>query len=249
GGGVNDDTLSGGFGADILTGGFGADILTGGSGADTFVFAAGDNDVSTGVTTVANFVNGTDTTLVFTGNFIAGDVVGVSWTGNGSGIDFSYTVVSGDAIPQVVAGVLAAYNASGVHGFVATTSGNTITLANTGALGYTGSNTQTPTVGDQITDLAVGDKIDLMAIEALDGLSVVLNTSQRATSTVGAGITFTANYDVFVGTVGGVDYLFYETTAQGATATDAGTMEYFEINIVGTLANWTETEGLITIVA
>jgi hypothetical protein len=99
---------------------------------------------------------------------------------------------------------------------------------------------------DDITDLAIGDIIDLSAI---NGGVINFITAAQATALDGTGITFTAGFDVFVGTVAGQDYLFYETTAQGAAATDAGTLEVVGIDIVGTLGNWTELNGDITIVA
>lgn len=97
---------------------------------------------------------------------------------------------------------------------------------------------------DAITDLAIGDKIDLSAINSGN---INFITSQTATALDGTGITFTAGFDVFVGTVSGQSYLFFETSAQGASASAAGNLEVVAIDIVGTLANWSQAGGVITI--
>lgn len=97
---------------------------------------------------------------------------------------------------------------------------------------------------DAITDLAVGDKINL---STLNGGNINFITSQTATTLAGTGITFTAGYDVFVGTISGQGYLFYETSAQGVTASDAGSLEVVAIDIAGTLANWSQAGGVITV--
>lgn len=96
---------------------------------------------------------------------------------------------------------------------------------------------------DRITDLSVGDIIDLTGIST----KINLITNTIATSMSGAGISFTDEFDVFVGTIGDKSYLFYETTAQGNAPTDAGSIEAVGIDIVGTLQEWTAHDGVIAI--
>ncbi len=247
-GGSGHDIITGGEGADVITGGAGGDVLTGNAGADTFVFGVGDSGLPSNGTNTLAYDTGT-TTLTIAGTFQEGDVVVASYSAYG--LTLRYTVQDGDSNDDIAAGLASViglqleYYAPSIG---VSSSGAVVTMTNTSEYAFTAGYAYAVTA-DVITDLTVGDMIDLSAIEALDSLNVVWNAAETATSFAGDGITFTADYDVFVGNVSGVDYLFYETTAQGTGATDAGTLEVVQIDLVGTLANWTEDGGVITTVA
>lgn len=50
--------------------------------------------------------------------------------------------------------------------------------------------------------------------------------------------------DIFV-SFAGQSYLFYESTVQGTSATDAGTLEVVGLDIVGTRSNWTVVQEVL----
>lgn len=54
--------------------------------------------------------------------------------------------------------------------------------------------------------------------------------------------------DIFV-SFAGQSYLFYESTVQSTSATDAGTLEVVGLDIVGTRWNWTVVQEVVTTVA
>lgn len=244
-GGYGHDIITGGDGADVITGGAGGDILTGNAGDDTFAFGVGASGMpSDGTNTKAyDEVNGM-TTLTIAGSFQEGDVVVASYSLFDT---FRYTVQAGDSNEDIAFGLAAALERSDYLEGVSSNDSNVVTISYWGDIFTPG--VAYAVTADEITDLSVGDQIDLTALEELDGLSVVWHTTDQATTFAGAGVTFTADYDVFVGSVGGQDYLFYETTAQGSTDADAGTLEVVLIDFVGTPANWTMDIGLLTVVA
>jgi Ca2+-binding RTX toxin-like protein len=241
-GGSGHDIITGGDGADIIAGGTGGDLLTGNVGNDTFVFGIDASGLpSNGTNTKAFDLDTGVTTLTIAGTFQEGDLVVANRLDYAT---YRYTVQEGDTNDDIAAGLAAAIDRD--YYLDASSDGSVVRIPGT-AEGMLSPDVAYAVTADQITDLDVGDKIDLSSIEALDSLVVVWNGAQQASSLAGAGITFTADYDVFVGSVGDQDYLFYETTAQGSTAADAGTLEVVQIEIVGTPANWTEVGGLITI--
>lgn len=244
-GGSGHDIITGGDGADVIAGGTGGDVLTGNAGNDTFVFGIGASGLpSDGTNTKAFDLDTGVTTLTIAGTFQEGDLVVANQLGYAT---YRYTVQQGDSNDDVAAGLAAAIDRD--YYLDVSSDGNVVSVPGTAESMFS-SDVAYAVTADQITDLTVGDMIDLSSIEALDSLAVVWNGAEQATSLAGADITFTADYDVFVGSVGGQDYLFYETTAQGSDAADAGTLEVVEIEIVGTTpANWAEVGGLITTVA
>lgn len=87
---------------------------------------------------------------------------------------------------------------------------------------------------DNITDLSIGDKIDLSSIsKAFNFINTI------ATNTSGSD-----QQDVYVANVAGDNYLVYETKAN-----DHSSYELVAIGSVvpGTLANWTMSAGILTI--
>ena len=67
------DTINGGAGSDVLNGGAGNDILGGGEGADIYVIDIG-----------GTADNGSDTITDFDVTATTGDIVRISWQGNGA---------------------------------------------------------------------------------------------------------------------------------------------------------------------
>lgn len=102
-----------------------------------------------------------------------------------------------------------------------------------------GDSGTTASTADIIKDLATGDKIDLSSL----GSTLNVIKSGVATTLTGTGLTLdSTNLDVFVAKVSGKYYLAYESTnAQTPEVVLIGT------NLTGILANWTESNGIITI--
>jgi Ca2+-binding RTX toxin-like protein len=113
--------------------------------------------------------------------------------------------------------------------------------------GDTGSTTAT---ADSITDLAVGDIIDLSGLSTKTGIQIVktakatvLSGNAAAVLAAGGLVTDDTKIDIYVATSGGNDYLVYETNVNGSTT---------EIVLIGaaapgTLANWTLGSDLVTV--
>jgi hypothetical protein len=111
-------------------------------------------------------------------------------------------------------------------------------------LGHSGSTTST---ADVITDLTMGDQIDLTGLlSLLDGVFV---TSNKSSEFVGSASFVDLigldddKFDVWVGSRDGRDYLVCETSADGSTTEliDIGTSA--SVN----LSNWNFSAGVITI--
>lgn len=111
--------------------------------------------------------------------------------------------------------------------------------------GDTGSTTGT---ADSITDLAATDRIDLSSLT--DVITVFSKAAKAAVlngnaATVGlAGLT-DSTFDAYVATSGGNDYLVCETAADGS----ATQVILIGTSAPGTLASWTFTSNVITVVA
>jgi len=118
-GAAGEDSLSGGVGADSLSGGAGEDSLTGGDGADEF------NYTTLGVITETGISNAVET---LSGTFMAGDVLSLTDTTDTG----TYTVVAGDSLATIAAGLAAAYNTAS-SGTAAAASGAAITITSLAA--------------------------------------------------------------------------------------------------------------------
>ena len=207
-GGAGNDGINGGSDADVLSGGAGSDTLTGGTGADVFAYT------SQGVFTISQTTAG-DTgikevqSMVISGSFVAGEVITV---GDGTNT-VTYTVLAGDSITDVAAGVTAAIT-GGTYLYDASASAGTITLTETATGGAdlaanTGSVTtqilketdatvsvsgSTVSGHDIITDFASVDSI------ALPATATAASTATAVAGASGtAGTTATSNVEVSAG--------------------------------------------------
>ena len=180
-GGSGNDTLTGDTNANNLQGGVGNDTLDGGGGTDTLVGGQGNDTYFTdGGDTLTEGANaGTDTvvssvTITLANNFenltLAATAGNISGTGNGAN-----NVITGNDGNNILSGGAGADTLNGGIG-------NDMLVGGTGIdtmAGGIGSDTfdfnalNESGVGtgnnDLITDFAVGDKIDLSGIDAING--------------------------------------------------------------------------------
>jgi Ca2+-binding RTX toxin-like protein len=238
--------------------------ITGGSGNDTIVIngAAGTFDGGAGIDTIS-YANSSSRVYVSLGVPTAEDNAnaGVEFTNVGvnfenlTGSDYR-DILLGDAHDNVING--GKDNDTLIGG-----DGNDVLIGSLGADFLTGgagvdtfkflTGDADPSVNgsfDTITDLEVGDRIDLSGLtNALDG---ILATSAKSSGAFGNASTMAAGgvlglddtkYDAWLMTMNDKDYLVYETSTDGLT------LEAVELNYSGsvTLANWTLANGVITI--
>ena len=238
--------------------------ITGGSGNDTIAIysTAGTFDGGAGIDTIS-YANASSRVYVSLGVPTAEDNAnaGVEFTNVGvnfenlTGSDYR-DILLGDAHDNVINGGKG--NDTLIGG-----DGNDVLIGGLGADFLTGgagvdtfkflTGDADPSVNgsfDTITDLEVGDRIDLSGLtHALDG---ILATSAKSSGAFGNASTMAAGgvlglddtkYDAWLMTMNDKDYLVYETS------TDGQTLEAVELNYSGsvTLANWTLANGVITI--
>ncbi|MEY4591710.1 MAG: hypothetical protein RIR18_605, partial [Pseudomonadota bacterium] len=268
------DTLGGGAGDDTIDGGSGSNTLSGGVGNDTFNIAYGTNSIT-------DMGNGSDV-LVVNAGATANATVAMAFTTTSATTNAGVVNIStnGLAVNLSAAGGSKGYKITntGTTANSATTltgsalddtlvgsTGNDTLVGGAGAdslTGGTGNDVFKFAAGDSpathidvITDLAIGDAIDLSDING-GTLNFINTNSTKATSLTGTGLTLTDGFDAFVATVDNKQYLVYETSAQGSTATEIGSYEAVQIAganaataLPGSLRKWTLTNGVISVIA
>ncbi|MFM7000398.1 MAG: calcium-binding protein, partial [Limnohabitans sp.] len=236
-GGAGNDTLVGSDKGDLLSGGAGDDEINGGAGNDLMDLSGATSAVTMTLSqsstptslTVAGL--GTDTYANIEG------VMGSSFNDSLTGSSNADTLMGGDGNDTLNGGA-GNDTLDGGAGKDLLTGG----IGSDTFVFQSGNSTNTPSTCDVVTDLQVGDKIDLSSIST----SLTFH-SGNFTSIDDSDMTFTSGIDVFTFTEAGTTYLVYETTSQGTTDTDSGTLEMVQIDLVGTLANWTVSNGVITV--
>ena len=208
-GGAGNDGIDGGSDADVLSGGAGSDTLTGGTGADVFAYTSQGAFTITETTAGALGIAEVQS-MVISGSFVAGEIISV---GDGTNT-ITYTVLAGDSITDIAAGVTAAITA-GTYLYDASASGGTITLTETAVIGDADLAMQTASVTTQIlkeTDASVsvsgstvsGQDIitDFASVDSI-ALPATATAASTATAVAGAsgtaGTTATTNVEVSAG--------------------------------------------------
>jgi hypothetical protein len=241
------DTINGGSGDDTISGGAGADQLTGGSGSDVFAYTT-QGTFTVAQTTAGATVGGIAIkevqTITLSGSFVAGEVISVSDGTNTK----TYTVLSGDSLTDIAAGIVSAMN-TGAYDFDATSSGAVITNSESVAGGadlaaqtasvstaiLKESNAAVTVTGtavtgyDKITDFTSSDSIVLPANSSTaGGATAVAGASTTAGTTATTNVEVAAGGKVTFATAD--DTLAERVTAITADDTDIGDNEvaFFE---------------------
>ena len=211
-GAAGTDTVSGGAGADVISGGAAADSLSGGTGADVFAYTSQGSLAMVETTNGATGVKEVGT-LTITGSYVAGEVITITDSGGNAP---TYTVLAGDSISDVAAGITASGIAlggflydpvatAGVIVFTETASGNAniavltssvttqiLKEADSGVL-VTGA---VVTLFDKISDFAKAE--DSIALPNVPTVAASGNTSTAGVSGT-PGTTATSNVAVAAG--------------------------------------------------
>ncbi|OWW20946.1 Ig-like domain-containing protein [Noviherbaspirillum denitrificans] len=195
------------------------------AGTVAFTNAGAETTLNVSALTLGVTINGNGTAETLTGGGGADTIIG------GGGND---TIAGGASADTITGG-------AGMDTLTGGAGNDTFKFST----GDTGATTGT---ADSISDLAVGDRIDLSGltnpVTLFAKLAKATVLSGDAATVTLAGLT-DSTYDAWIATVGGNDYLVWETAADGS----ATEVVLIGTAAPGTLANWTFASNVITVVA